>query len=137
MEENIADSESENTNEEESVLGQAEEKRTDAEPRSIENTGRAQNTQNTGDVHPAAKVVETQDGLVQGVEGRTDEGKVFHKYLGVPYAAPPVGSLRSSLDILNPTSICSCYACLGSNVLSATKGGKDSPQAGLALSVFR
>ena len=96
----IADSESEKTNEEESVLGQAEEKRTDAEPRSIENTGRAQNTQNTGDVQPAAKVVETQDGLVQGVEGRTDEGKVFHKYLGVPYAAPPVGSLRSSLDIL-------------------------------------
>ena len=100
VEENIADSESEKTNEEESVLGEAEEKRTDAEPRSIENTSRAQNTQNTGDVQPAAKVVETQDGLVQGVEGRTDEGKVFHKYLGVPYAAPPVGSLRSSLDIL-------------------------------------
>ena len=100
VEENIANSESEKTNEEESVLGQAEEKRTEAEPRSIENTGRAQNTQNTGDVQPAAKVVETQDGLVQGVEGRTDEGKVFHKYLGVPYAAPPVGSLRSSLDIL-------------------------------------
>ena len=100
VEENIADSESKKTNEEESLLGVAEEKRTEAEPRSIENTGRAQNTQNTGDVQPAAKVVETQDGLVQGVEGRTDEGKVFHKYLGVPYAAPPVGSLRSSLDIL-------------------------------------
>ena len=67
VEENIANSESEKTNEEESVLGEAEEKRTDAEPRSIDNTGRAQNTQNTGDVQPAAKVVETQDGLVQGV----------------------------------------------------------------------
>ena len=47
------------------------------------------------------KVVKTLDGLVQGVEGRTDQGKVFHKYLGVPYAAPPLGDLRCNFNRRN------------------------------------
>ena len=78
--------EEESKKKEEGLAGKGESK---AEPRSI------------GNARPLAaskKVVETLDGLVQGVEGRTDEGKVFHKYLGVPYAAPPLGSLRCNFN---------------------------------------
>ena len=72
--------------EEDGLAGKVESK---AEPRSIGNARTL----------PASKkVVETLDGLVQGVEGRTDEGKVFHKYLGVPYAAPPLGDLRCNFN---------------------------------------
>ena len=63
---------------------------TKAEPRSIGNART---------LPPASKVVETQDGLVQGVEGKTDEGKIFHKYLGLPYAEPPLGALRCNFNI--------------------------------------
>ena len=74
-------------NEAEGVKGKGE---TKAEPRSIKNART---------LPPASKVVETQDGLVQGVEGKTDEGKIFHKYLGLPYAEPPLGALRCNFNI--------------------------------------
>ncbi|XP_045613364.1 carboxylic ester hydrolase [Procambarus clarkii] len=39
-------------------------------------------------------VVETQEGLVSGLLEESTKGKLFHSYLGIPFAKPPVGSLR-------------------------------------------
>ena len=74
--------------------GKAESK---AEPRSIGNSNSTFST--------SKKVIKTREGLVQGVEGRTDEGRIFHKYLGVPYAAPPLGSLRCNFNDGQPSQL--------------------------------
>lgn len=42
----------------------------------------------------ASPVVETQEGLVSGVREESTQGKIFHSYYGIPFAQPPIGSLR-------------------------------------------
>lgn len=42
-------------------------------------------------------IVETLDGKLEGYEDKSRFGKTFQAFEGVPYAKPPLGSLRFSV----------------------------------------
>ena len=46
-------------------------------------------------------VVMTKEGPVQGATSYSREGRKFYKFLGIPYAAPPVGELRFEVSSVN------------------------------------
>lgn len=39
-------------------------------------------------------IVKTSNGLVRGSIAISRDGKIFHQFLGIPYATPPLGDLR-------------------------------------------
>lgn len=39
-------------------------------------------------------IVQTQEGLIKGFVEKSRRGKTIYRFLGVPYAEPPVGELR-------------------------------------------
>lgn len=43
-------------------------------------------------------LVETQSGKIQGVQSVSRGGKEFIKFLGIPFAQPPVGKLRFEVN---------------------------------------
>uniref|UniRef100_UPI00234BB406 carboxylesterase/lipase family protein n=3 Tax=Providencia TaxID=586 RepID=UPI00234BB406 len=62
-------------------------------------------------------VVQLKDGAINGTTTKTKEGRLFHKFLGIPYAQPPIGKLRFKppkpaepwngiKDATNPPPIC-------------------------------
>lgn len=63
-------------------------------------------------------IVETNYGLVQGVITISLLNNVFHSYLGIPYAKPPIGDLRFKVGSLKNKSSCSYDTnfCEGSSV---------------------
>lgn len=44
-------------------------------------------------------VIHLKDGDIKGVTTRTKEGRLFHKFLGIPYAKAPVNELRFQVTI--------------------------------------
>ena len=45
----------------------------------------------------------TSFGAVKGSKEKSENGKSFCSFRGIPYAAPPVGRLRFKVDIFNAT----------------------------------
>ena len=48
-------------------------------------------------------IVDTRYGKLEGVTSTSRDGRTFYEYLGIPYAKPPVGSLR--FEVSNDTEI--------------------------------
>lgn len=46
-------------------------------------------------------IVDTAFGKVEGIIDYSRNGKEIHKYLGIPFAAPPLGDLRYEVKILS------------------------------------
>ena len=46
-------------------------------------------------------VIDTSHGKVQGFIARSRDGRKYYEYLGIPYAAPPVGHLRFEVSLEN------------------------------------
>jgi hypothetical protein len=49
-------------------------------------------------------VVTTRQGNMRGVTMTSRNGRTFYAFLGIPYAAPPVGALRFKVSLLQRTS---------------------------------
>jgi len=47
---------------------------------------------------PESPIVTTRSGSLQGVISRSRDGREFFKYLGIPYAQPPIGPLRFAVS---------------------------------------
>lgn len=44
-------------------------------------------------------VVQTQYGFIRGITNTTETGTVFYNFFGIPYARPPIGTLRFRVNI--------------------------------------
>lgn len=44
-------------------------------------------------------VIHLKDGDINGTTTRTKDGRLFHKFLGIPYAKPPVNELRFQVKL--------------------------------------
>ena len=44
--------------------------------------------------HAYLPIVQTVHGIIQGRTVKSKDGRFSHQYLGIPYAAPPIGRLR-------------------------------------------
>jgi hypothetical protein len=49
-------------------------------------------------------VVTTSQGDMRGITMTSRNGRAFYAFLGIPYAAPPVGALRFKVSLLQRTS---------------------------------
>jgi cholinesterase len=66
-------------------------------------TALALSTRGTGSWMPGQEV-ETQSGRVKGHVAQWPPGRDVSEYLGIPYAKPPVGSLRFAPPVLNKSN---------------------------------
>jgi hypothetical protein len=49
-------------------------------------------------------IVTTRQGNMRGITMTSRNGRTFYAFLGIPYAAPPVGALRFKVSLLERTS---------------------------------
>jgi len=50
--------------------------------------------------HSSGPIIKIQNGIIQGVDRLSRDGNPFVEFLGIPYAAPPIGDLRFEVRLL-------------------------------------